>query len=107
VLVISYGSRELARLCSKHELALATYGASDGSALLELIAEAEALETVADLIAFRGAIVAEKKDSLSVDISPNYRATFILAGDEVPRSQEGEPIWEQVRRLQLVGIDRL
>ena len=103
MLVISYGSRELAHRCTKLELAQEWLGPADAQALVDLIADAEAMESAAALIEFYEADISEN-DSLSIVFSPRYRALLEPIGHKVPRGDGKKPMWAQVRRLLLVNV---
>ena len=77
-------------------------GPAEAQALVDLIADGEALEKRAELIDFYQAEVLQG-DCLSVAFSPNRRALLQAAGRRLPRV-DGNCAWEQVRRLMLVDI---
>jgi hypothetical protein len=103
VLVISYASRELADCCTKLEIAQLWLGPTNAQALIDLIADVEALENAQALIDFYDAKLHEG-DSLSVAFSPQWRAVLAAAGPKIVRTTAGEPVWERVRRLMLVEV---
>jgi len=103
VIVISYRSRELAHRCTKFEIAQQWLGPTNAQALIDLIADAEALENAQALIDFYDASVHEG-DSLEVAFSPQWKAVLMPIGPKVPRAIGGGPAWEQVRRLMLVDV---
>jgi hypothetical protein len=103
MLVISYANRALAHCCTKLEVAQETLGSAEAQALIDLIADAEAFENVAELIEFYDAEVMSG-DSLAVPFSPSRNAILEPVGKKIPRSENGKPMWEQIRRLKLVNI---
>lgn len=107
MLVISFGTKELAHCCTKLELAQERLGPVDAQALVALIADGEAHGSAAELIEFRDGTLHPSEDSISISFSPNYRAIFLPAGEKIPRTPEGRPNWEGVRRLLLIEIARL
>jgi hypothetical protein len=106
VIVISYRSRELAHRCTKLEIAQQWLGPTDAQALIDLIADAEALENAQALIDFYDAEVHEG-DSLLVAFSPQCKAVLVPIGSEIRRTAGGAPDWQQVRRLMLVELRRV
>jgi hypothetical protein len=103
MLVVSYGTRDLAHRCTKLELAQAWLGATDAQALIDLIAEIESFENAAELLEFRDGQVGEG-DSLRVDFSPRYRALLIPVGKNIPRAKDGCLALEEIHRLLLSDI---
>jgi putative transposase len=79
VIVISYRSRELAHRCTKLEVAQQWLGPTNAQALIDLIADAEALENARALIDFYDAKIHEG-DSLSVGFSPQCKAVLTPIG---------------------------
>lgn len=103
MIVISYASRELARRCTKLELAQEWLGPTNAQALVDLIADVEALENARALIAFYHPEV-QAGNSLSITFSPQWKAVLKPTGPKVLRTAGDEPAWEQVRRLILVDV---
>jgi hypothetical protein len=104
MIVISYSSRELAHRCTKLELAQQWLGSTNAQALVDLIADAEALEHTQALIEFYDAKVREG-DSLVVAFSPQCKAVLVPIGSKIARTACGVPAWEKVRRLMLVDVE--
>ena len=105
MIVVSYGSRQLADQCTKLEVAQERFGPTDAQALVDLMAELEAFENVADMISFREAAV--ESDRLTVAFSPKFQAVFKSVDPKVARDVNDRPSWEQVRRILLVDIKEL
>jgi hypothetical protein len=104
VIVISYPSRELAHRCTKLDVAQQWLGPTDAQALIDLIADAEALENAQELMDFYRAETREG-DTLLVLFSPRCGAVFMPIGSKLPRNADGALAWERVRRLMLVNVE--
>jgi len=78
-------------------------GPTNAQALVDLIADAEALENTQTLIEFYDAKVGED-DSLLVAFSPQCWAVLVPIGPKIARTAGGAPAWEKVRRLMLVDV---
>lgn len=103
MIVISYRSRELAHRCTKLEIAQQWLGPTNAQALIDLIADAEALENAQALIDFYDAIIGDG-DCLLVRFCPQREAVFMPIGPKIARIAGGAPAWEQIRRLMLVNV---
>jgi hypothetical protein len=103
VIVISYRNRELAHRCTKLDIAQQWLGPTNAQALIDLIADSEALETAQALLDFYDAKIHEG-DSLLVGFSPQCKAVLMPIGPKIQRTAGGAPAWEQVRRLILVAV---
>ena len=77
------------------------FGSAKAQALVTLIAEAEAFATADELMHFRGASDAHGMHSFSVEIGPNWNATFVPVGEQYGRDAAGNVEWSSVRRLKL------
>lgn len=104
VIIISYQSRELADRCTKLEFAQQWLGTTNAQALIDLIADAEALDNVAELINYYSAIV-NQSNSVLVQFSPKYKVVLKPIGPKIERTASGVPVWEKVRRLMLFDIE--
>lgn len=103
MVVISYKSRELADCCTKLEHAQQSLGLEDAQALIELIADAEALENSQALIDFYSAEILSVL-SISIQFSANRKALLEPVGKKIPQTADGGAAWDQIRRLKLVEI---
>lgn len=104
MIVISYCTREFAHRCTKLEIAQKWLGPINAQALIDLIADAEALENAQALIDFYGAKI-EEGGFLLIRFSPQFKATLKPIGPKMPRTAGGTPAWELVRRLMLVEVE--
>jgi len=78
-------------------------GPTTAQALIDMIADAEALDNAQAFIEFYSAELSGS-DSLIVTFSPQRKAVFTPIGPKIPRTSDGEPAWEQVRRLMLSDV---
>ena len=103
MIVVSYASKQLAECCTKFELAQERWGSTDAQALIELIADIEALDNATDLVDFYGDIVMQD-EVLSVEFSPNCSARLKPSGRKVAKLADGTIAWDLVRRLIILEI---
>lgn len=107
MIVISYGSRRLLDCCSSALAAEEALGPAYAPAVLSLIAEAEALETAAELLRLYGnSAKVEMDDSLLVAVGANCSVRFTVVGAQNRRDGAGRVVWDSVQRLKLVAIVR-
>lgn len=105
-MIVSFHNEELHDCCCFASVAEETLGSVHAQALATLIAEAEAVETAAELLVLRDPFaLVDADDSLSVDIGADYRARFVAIGKEFNRDEEGKIDWSSVRRLKLVALE--
>lgn len=103
MIVISYRSRELAHSCTKLDMAQHWLGPTNAQALIDLIADAEALENAQALIDFHNAKVLED-NSLSIALSPKCEVVLMPIGPEIRQARHGAPVWKNIRRLMLIEV---
>lgn len=107
MLVISFKTQELRDTCHTLENAENRYGSLHAAALVEVLADAEALDNAADFIAlYRGSGCVVVGDSISLKIGSEYVLSWIALGVGLQRTVEGEIVWSSVTRLKLMTIDK-
>lgn len=105
MLVVSYSSHEWADRCNKLEVAQEWIGPTDAHALIQTIADFEALQNAAELIEFLDAKV-DDAGCVMIDFSRKHRIV-LRPIDGQPVDGDGLSNWSQVRRLQLIEIVEL
>jgi hypothetical protein len=103
-LIVSFGSPELLAYCSRLDAAEELLGSAHAQALLALIADIEAHDDAAELIAFFGESAKVEGDSLWLKISANCHVRFVPIGGRVTRGASGCIRWATVQRFKLVEI---
>lgn len=106
MIVISYGSAALRDCCASTLTAEQELGQAHAAAVLGLIADAEALETAADLLQFYGESATVETDSLLIAVGAKCAVRFVTVGTRVIRDNSGRICWNSVQRLKLVAIVR-
>lgn len=106
MIVISYASRELLNSCTKIEVAQDWLGAVEAQALIDLIADAEAMEHAEAFITFYFADC-HAGGLFSVSLGPRRLVFFGPATQTFAKMADGQPNWTQIRRLQLKQIQEL
>jgi len=106
VLIISYATRELADRCTKLEVAQEWLGAVKAQALIDLIADAEAMEHAKALIAFYSA-QCPAGGLFSISLDSSLLVLFGPATQTFSKTPDGKPNWAQIRRLLLNDIQEL
>lgn len=105
MLVVSYSSHEWADRCCKLEVAQEWIGPTDAQALIQTIADLEAFQNAAEVIAFFEARI-DDAGCVMIDFSRRHRlALKPIVGQ--PVDGNGLSDWSQVRRLQLIEIVEL
>ncbi|WP_272800056.1 hypothetical protein [Sphingobium sp. AntQ-1] len=105
VLNVSFRTEALKNLCTRIEEAQSQFGPQAAAELHELLAEAESFLTTDELIDFRDGEFLEG-DSLSFSFGSHYRAAFKPVGENLPRADDGDVDWGQVRRIMLFEISQ-
>jgi hypothetical protein len=104
--IVSFQSQELHDCCCIASVAEEALGAILAQALENLIADAEAVETAAELLELLEPFASvAPDDSLLADVGADYRARFVAIGQEFTRDEEGKIVWLSVRRLKLVALE--
>ena len=102
-LIVSYATKELRDSCVKREQADQAFGPNAAQSLFRMLADAEAAESAAELLAlYAGVIEIVEGDSLSINFAPECQATF--GPVNVRRRGDDALDWSQVRRLKLTQI---
>ncbi|ACB95175.1 hypothetical protein [Beijerinckia indica] len=104
---ISFEGEPLHEICIDLSKAEQAYGSIAAGALVAFISDAQALETVDELIELLGGdIIIFADDSLSVAIGSDHRATLVVVGRHKMGS-DGRIVWSSVTRLKLLKIARV
>jgi hypothetical protein len=107
-LIISFKDSSLHDACVKLHQAEQLYGSVHAAALVTFISDAEAFESVGELLDFLGDDIQLLPDeSLSVLIGSDYRVALVVAGKRFDRDVGGRVVWTSVKRLKLVEISRV
>jgi hypothetical protein len=105
MLIISFDNAELKRSCCDNAVAEAAYGTLNARALFTALADAEAMESAADLIDFFGnEVVVQQDSSLMLSFGSDLCAKLIPVGTKFKRADDGSVNWETVRYLKLIQI---
>jgi hypothetical protein len=103
--IVSFLTRELRDTCESLEQAERAYGVSGAQALLGLLADIEATETVDQLISFyAGGAAIEQEDSLLIIFAPECQARFEAVQTRGILDECGRLDWSKVRRLKLTEV---
>lgn len=106
MIVLSFDTPELRDRCTKLQTAQAWIGPVEAQALVQMIADIEALQNADEMIAFFGATV-DAQGCIMIDFSRKHRATLKSTLQDTPLDPGGIPVWPQVRRLLLTEIVEL
>jgi hypothetical protein len=107
LITISFETAELHDCCVSLQRAEQLYGTVDAQALVTFLADAAALENVAELLDILGSTVdILPDDSISVTIGAACRARLIPVGKLFDRDSHGKIVWTSVTRLKLQQISR-
>lgn len=102
MLRVSYSSQEWAMRCSRIEVAQEWIGPIEAQALIQVIADLEALQNVADAIDF---LDAEIDDAGNIKVPVSRKRIALLRSVPIVAEKQLAGInWSQVRRLQLFDI---
>jgi len=104
---ISFEDAALHDLCVDLDRAEKVFGSISASALVNFISDANAFESVRELIDFIGGdIEITVDDSLSIALGSDYRVYLVAVGTRFIRDAEGRIVWASVSRLKLLHISR-
>jgi len=107
MLVISYETQEMRDACLSLENAGNRYGSLLAKEIVEVLADAEALENAADFIAlYEGSDCVVAGDAISLKLGSEYVLRMIALGVDLQKTVEGEIIWSSVTRLKLMTINK-
>ena len=103
---MSFHTQDLQRQCISISEAEKALGRVNSVELFRVIAEIEAQANGQELLAFLGedALVGED-DTLTISLSADRVSTFIVAGKQFQKDDDGRVRWESVTRLKLMSIE--
>ncbi|RSY89557.1 hypothetical protein DAH66_02565 [Sphingomonas koreensis] len=105
---ITFEGEPLHELCVDLSKAEQAYGSVAAGALVAFISDAQALETVDEMIELLGDDVKIlEDDSLSIAIGSDYRAALVVVGTRHTEDPDGRIVWSSVTRLKLLVISRV
>ncbi len=105
---ITFEGEALYETCIDLHKAERAYGSVAAASLVTFLSDAQAFETVDELIDLFGEdIFISVNDSLSVAIGSDYRAALVVVGTRHKVDAGGRIVWASVTRLKLLEISRL
>lgn len=106
MIVLSFDTPELRDGCTKLQNMQAWIGPVEAQSLVQMIADIEAFQNAAEMIAFLGANV-DGQGCIVIDFSRKHRAILRPTLPDAPLDADGRPVWAQIRRLMLTQIVEL
>lgn len=97
---------ELREICEKRSAAVNALGSSAALELEQRLADVEASDTVADLIAlFPDDVVEQSASARALRLKAGYRLVFRSGHVTTPITSTGSTDWGEVSRMRIVAIE--
>lgn len=105
ILIFAFEEKEVRDTCLDQEKATRLYGHEIADGLQHRLADIEAADRIADLIAGRPAQI-DGTDLYKLDICDTHRLIFCQNHGKCPTTQSGQVDWPNVRRIKITSIER-
>jgi proteic killer suppression protein len=106
---IYFRTKKLQKQCSSEAEMLKAFGKKRAERLQQRLMELRAATTLSDVSRLPPArcheLTGNLKGILSVDLDHPYRLLFIPADDPVPRLSDGGLDWDNIRAVEIQGIE--
>lgn len=104
-MIVSYDGASMRALALEQAVAAARFGDAAAGWLHALLAEIEAAETAEEILSLYIGDATVDGDSISISLGPVMTANFRVVRDRGAFDTAGHPVWQEVRRLRLTGLD--
>lgn len=104
ILIFAFEEKEVRDSCLDQEKATRLYGHETAQGLQHRLADIEAADRIADLIAGRPAAI-NGTELYKLDISDTHRLVFCHNHGKRPTTQNGQVDWPNVRRIKITSIE--
>jgi proteic killer suppression protein len=106
---IIFSSRKLAKICSSEKESIRTWGKDNARRVHVRLAQLQAAETLADVIALPfgrcHALKGDRKGQFSVDVRHPFRLIFEPAHDPVPTKDDGGLDPAKITRVRVLSVE--
>lgn len=106
---ILYGDARLKKVFNNHKLLKRKRGARAAAIIRRRLDDLHAADTLADMRTLMTGhcheLRANRAGQLALDLDHPRRLVFEPANDPIPRSSDGNLIWEQVTAVMIIGVE--
>jgi len=108
-MIISFKSKKLQKICSKHKAALKELGQNRGKKLMQRMLELNAAIALSDISHLPPArlheLTGNRKGQFSVDLEYPYRLLFIPNDETIPIKKDGGLDKANIHKIKVIEIE--